>query len=77
LTGKVLLAIDCGTQSLRAMLFSPTGDLLAKARETYPPISAADRAGPDRIRSCIGPPSARPAPGCIKITAIFGPALPV
>lgn len=34
---KVILAIDCGTQSLRALLFSPTGDLLAKAQEAYSP----------------------------------------
>jgi len=34
---KVILAIDCGTQSLRALLFSPTGDLLAKAQEMYAP----------------------------------------
>jgi sugar (pentulose or hexulose) kinase len=32
-----ILAIDCGTQSLRALLFSPNGDLLAQARETYAP----------------------------------------
>lgn len=30
MTGKNLLAIDCGTQSIRALLFSPKGDLLAK-----------------------------------------------
>jgi len=34
---KVILAIDCGTQSLRALLFSPTGQMLAKAQETYAP----------------------------------------
>ncbi len=34
---NVILAIDCGTQSLRALLFSPTGDLLAKAQEMYAP----------------------------------------
>jgi sugar (pentulose or hexulose) kinase len=34
---QVILAIDCGTQSLRALLFSPTGELLAKAQETYVP----------------------------------------
>jgi sugar (pentulose or hexulose) kinase len=32
-----ILAIDCGTQSLRALLFSPNGELLAKAQETYAP----------------------------------------
>jgi len=34
---KVILAIDCGTQSLRALLFSPTGELLAKTQEIYAP----------------------------------------
>jgi sugar (pentulose or hexulose) kinase len=37
LTAETILAIDCGTQSLRALLFSPQGELLAKARETYVP----------------------------------------
>ena len=30
--GENLLAIDCGTQSVRALLFNPQGDLLAKAK---------------------------------------------
>lgn len=34
---QAILAIDCCTQSLRALLFSPNGELLAKARETYTP----------------------------------------
>lgn len=34
---KVLLAFDCGTQSLRAMLFDPAGELLAKAKVAYEP----------------------------------------
>jgi sugar (pentulose or hexulose) kinase len=34
---KIILAIDCGTQSLRALLFSPAGDLLARAQEHYAP----------------------------------------
>jgi sugar (pentulose or hexulose) kinase len=33
----ILLAIDCGTQSLRALLFTPTGDLLDKAAVEYEP----------------------------------------
>ena len=32
-----MLAIDCGTQSLRALLFSDTGDLLDKAQVEYTP----------------------------------------
>ena len=32
-----LLSVDCGTQSLRAMLFSRTGQLLAKAQVAYEP----------------------------------------
>jgi len=32
-----LLAIDCGTQSIRALIFSPKGDLLAKSRVTIEP----------------------------------------
>jgi sugar (pentulose or hexulose) kinase len=31
------LSVDCGTQSLRAMLFSATGQLVAKARVAYEP----------------------------------------
>lgn len=34
---SVILSIDCGTQSLRAMLFSTHGDLLARARREYEP----------------------------------------
>lgn len=32
-----LLAIDCGTQSVRALLFNPTGDLIAKQRVPIEP----------------------------------------
>ena len=32
-----LLAIDCGTQSVRALLFNPQGDLLSKARVPIKP----------------------------------------
>lgn len=34
---KVILAIDCGTQSLRALLFSEGGDLLDRAQVAYEP----------------------------------------
>ncbi len=34
---KIILAIDCGTQSLRAMLFSSHGRLLAKNQQFYDP----------------------------------------
>jgi sugar (pentulose or hexulose) kinase len=37
LNHKTALTIDCGTQSLRALLFSQDGELLANARETYTP----------------------------------------
>ncbi len=37
MTQTVLLAIDCGTQSLKALLFSETGKLLDKASQEYPP----------------------------------------
>ena len=32
-----LLAVDCGTQSLRALIFSQTGELLARVQEEYEP----------------------------------------
>ena len=35
--GENLLAIDAGTQSIRALLFDPRGKLLAKTRVTYEP----------------------------------------
>ena len=34
---KVLLSIDCGTQSLRALMFSVNGDLLDKEQIKYDP----------------------------------------
>lgn len=37
MTDKTLLSIDCGTQSLRALLFSPEGDLLARQQVEYAP----------------------------------------
>ena len=39
---QVLLSIDCGTQSLRAILFSPTGGLLTKAKTEYEPYLSAE-----------------------------------
>nr|MDA8136210.1 FGGY family carbohydrate kinase [Desulfobacteraceae bacterium] len=32
-----LLAVDCGTQSLRAILFSRAGDMIACAKKEYEP----------------------------------------
>ncbi len=32
-----LLSIDCGTQSLRAFLFSRTGEILSRGQEPYEP----------------------------------------
>jgi len=37
MSDKTLLSIDCGTQSLRALLFSTTGDLLGRAQVEYEP----------------------------------------
>ncbi|HET59187.1 MAG TPA: carbohydrate kinase, partial [Chloroflexi bacterium] len=37
MTGSNILAIDNGTQSVRALLFSPSGALLAKSRVLYEP----------------------------------------
>ncbi|MCK5835690.1 MAG: FGGY-family carbohydrate kinase [Desulfobacula sp.] len=34
---KTILAIDCGTQSLRALIFSKNGDLLAREQKAYTP----------------------------------------
>lgn len=34
---KTILAIDCGTQSLRALLFAEDGSLLAREQQTYDP----------------------------------------
>lgn len=34
---KTILAIDCGTQSLRAMIFSVGGELLSKIQVEYAP----------------------------------------
>jgi sugar (pentulose or hexulose) kinase len=44
LTQQTILTIDCGTQSLRALLFSDNGDLLAKAQQEYEPYFS-DRPG--------------------------------
>ncbi|WP_022667541.1 FGGY-family carbohydrate kinase [Desulfospira joergensenii] len=37
---KTILAVDCGTQSLRAILFSPKGDLLARVQQGYFPYTS-------------------------------------
>jgi sugar (pentulose or hexulose) kinase len=37
LNSKTILAIDCGTQSLRAILFSQKGEMLARAQVEYEP----------------------------------------
>ena len=38
---KIILAIDCGTQSLRALLFSEAGSLLDKSQVEYTPYFSA------------------------------------
>lgn len=37
---KTILSIDCGTQSLRAMIFSPKGEMLAIQRVVYEPYQS-------------------------------------
>lgn len=37
MTSNLLLAIDCGTQSLRALVFAPNGQLLEKVKLPYEP----------------------------------------
>ena len=39
--GENLLAIDCGTQSVRALIFNPKGDLLVKAKVPIKPYSSS------------------------------------
>lgn len=39
--GENLLAIDCGTQSVRALLFNPKGDLLMKAKVPIEPYTSS------------------------------------
>ena len=34
---KTILAIDCGTQSLRALIFAENGELLARDQQSYRP----------------------------------------
>lgn len=34
---RYLLAVDCGTQSLRAMIFAVNGEMAARVKECYPP----------------------------------------
>ncbi|MFO7989615.1 MAG: FGGY-family carbohydrate kinase [Desulfotignum sp.] len=34
---RYLLAVDCGTQSLRAMIFTVNGEMAARVKECYPP----------------------------------------
>ena len=42
---RYLLAVDCGTQSLRAMIFAVNGEMAARVKECYPPC---DSPGPGR-----------------------------
>ncbi|QSB39171.1 hypothetical protein JTY93_23615 [Pseudomonas hygromyciniae] len=49
-----MLAIDNGTQSVRALLFDLSGNLLAKARSSCRPITPASPAGPSRTRIITG-----------------------
>jgi len=38
---KLVLSIDCGTQSCRAMLYDAEGTLVAKVKKSYPPYKTA------------------------------------
>ena len=50
-----LLAIDNGTQSVRALLFDLQGNLLGKAgRRSWRPTTQRIRAGPNRTPSTTG-----------------------
>src|SRR4029077_286963 len=39
--GDRILAIDCGTQSLRALVVDPRGEIVARARVPYEPYVSA------------------------------------
>jgi sugar (pentulose or hexulose) kinase len=39
---KTILALDCGTQSLRALLFSPKGEMLCRAQIEYEPYFSSN-----------------------------------
>ena len=45
MAGDLILAIDHGTQSVRALLFDLRGNLLAKSRVLIDPYSSGARAG--------------------------------
>lgn len=61
---RYLLAIDNGTQSVRALLFDLQGNLLGKGKVNYRRITRRNRVGPSRTRNITGRNSARPASRC-------------
>lgn len=56
-----LLAIDNGTQSVRALLFDLKGNLLGKGKVELEAYFPAGPAGPNSTRTTTGPSSAKPA----------------
>ena len=56
----LLLAIDCGTQSLKALVFDLNGNLLDKEQILFTPYFS-ENPGPSRIRRFSGRPCAGPA----------------
>ena len=80
-TADQILAIDVGTQSVRALVFDPRGNLVAHARDPDRAVRlAASPAGRSRTPSSTGGRSARPARrlwagGVARRDAIAGVAL--
>lgn len=50
----LILAIDCGTQSVRALLFDKLGNLIGKEQEHFEPYFLRHQAGLSRIRKYSG-----------------------
>ena len=72
-----LLAIDVGTQSVRAMVFDPAGNLLARTKVPIEPyVAGPARAAASRTRSSTGEPSPMPATGCGPNPRVAGTRLP-
>ena len=56
-----LLAIDCGTQSVRALLFNSQGELIAKERIPIEPYYSTHPVWPSRTRRYFGMRCVQPA----------------
>ena len=64
-SGDRLLAIDHGTQSVRALLFDLSGNLVARSRVLIEPYVSASRVARSRTRSSTGGRSARRTRGLL------------